>query len=230
LEATGRSVADFDRGLLDTLDAHPKDAPFALLFHVEQLSSSPSRTRPKREGNPSLIRLRFAGGVGVPADHPSAPETLTLTCPSSASDIGAMLADAFPSQATPQTTPRSPDVSTLSAPSDTSAAIVRKPLPRLLGDHAVASGPGSGTQQLKGSQWPFMDVLATRQPVLVEDIGSLISGYPVRIWDALPDRAVLLPITRNSEDMPTAVLVLGLSCRIDFDEDYEAFLVSLCSQ
>lgn len=33
--ALGRSLEDFDRALLATIEEHPKDVPFALIFHVE---------------------------------------------------------------------------------------------------------------------------------------------------------------------------------------------------
>jgi hypothetical protein len=62
--------------------------------------------------------------------------------------------------------------------------------------------------------------------VLVEDCSSLIEGFPVRVWDELPNAAVVVPIANDSDEgIPSAVIVIGLSIRRPFDDDYEAFLV-----
>lgn len=34
----GRTMDDFESGILETLTANPKDAPFAMLYHVQQQS------------------------------------------------------------------------------------------------------------------------------------------------------------------------------------------------
>jgi hypothetical protein len=59
---------------------------------------------------------------------------------------------------------------------------------------------------------------------------QLIQGFPIRVWDDLPTSAVIVPISNDSDDGALgAVLVIGLSIRRPFDDDYESFIVSLSS-
>lgn len=47
------------------------------------------------------------------------------------------------------------------------------------------------------------------------------------VWDELPNAAIVVPIANDSDDgVASAVLVIGLSIRRPFDEDYESFVVS----
>jgi hypothetical protein len=88
-----------------------------------------------------------------------------------------------------------------------------------------------GTPSATGADvesWPFAEALQTRRIVLVEDCSSLIAGYPIRVWDELPTAAVVIPVASDSDEgVPSAVIVIGLSIRRPFDEDYESFLVSV---
>lgn len=36
--AVGRTLSEFDRAILDTLEDYPEEAPFALLYHVQHSS------------------------------------------------------------------------------------------------------------------------------------------------------------------------------------------------
>jgi len=87
------------------------------------------------------------------------------------------------------------------------------------------------TTQPADNQWPFVLALHTGNPVYVEDCTALIEGYPIRVWDDSPTSAIVIPIARNTDTgVASAVLVLGLSCRLRFDESYESFINLLRSQ
>jgi hypothetical protein len=59
----------------------------------------------------------------------------------------------------------------------------------------------------------------------VENCSELIEGYDIKVWDELPNAAVVIPIANDSDDgVPTAVMVVGLNIRRPFDDDYESFL------
>lgn len=63
--------------------------------------------------------------------------------------------------------------------------------------------------------------------MLVEDCRSIIEGYPIRVWDELPTKALVIPIAHDSEGgLPNAILVLGLNVRRPYEADYKAFIVS----
>lgn len=72
--STCRTVADFDRAILDILTPESRDIPFALLYHVEKNKTDPS-VRPRTHTD---IHLRYGGGIGVPRDHPSVPLALDV--------------------------------------------------------------------------------------------------------------------------------------------------------
>jgi PAS domain S-box-containing protein len=81
-----------------------------------------------------------------------------------------------------------------------------------------------GTQDLSrdGGRWPLAWVVRSRKPRVVEDLGSLqiVAGR----WPQPVERALLAPITAPGYDEVAAILVLGLSPRLVFDERYRSFL------
>jgi hypothetical protein len=97
--------------------------------------------------------------------------------------------------------------------------------------HSASAAPGSD-DEMRGAvdSWPIRDALISKRLVLVEDCMQLIQGFPIRVWDDLPTSAVIVPISNDSDDGALgAVLVIGLSIRRPFDDDYESFIVSLSS-
>jgi hypothetical protein len=58
---------------------------------------------------------------------------------------------------------------------------------------------GASAPKSAGHQWPLSRLSRLRQPVLVEDCRSIIAGYPIRVWDELPTKALVIPIAHDSE-------------------------------
>ena len=95
----------------------------------------------------------------------------------------------------------------------------------------TADGESEADMQSPLEHWPFMEALQNKRPVLVEDCSALLENFPVRVWDELPNAAIVVPVSTESDDgIPSSVVVLGLSVRRPFDDDYEAFVVSALSQ
>lgn len=69
-----RTISDFDRAVLETLSPHARDIPFAMLYHIERTKTDPSVGLP----DCTYVRLRFAGGIGVPEEHPAVPIALDV--------------------------------------------------------------------------------------------------------------------------------------------------------
>lgn len=93
-----------------------------------------------------------------------------------------------------------------------------------LGDIGGGESEPHLTPELK--HWPIREALQCKRLILVEDISILIKDYPIRVWDELPNAAIVVPISSDSEEgIPSAVLVLGLNIRRPFDEEYESFIV-----
>ena len=64
------------------------------------------------------------------------------------------------------------------------------------------------------------------QPQLVEGLTGRLTpdDLPANPWPETPDRAVALPIVLSGEERPSAILIAGLSPRLEFDQGYREFL------
>ena len=157
----------------------------------------------------TTVNLQLAGVVGVPEHHLSAPAQLSLT-------ITSRNRDSRPSAAAPfsHNITSSPTMSVFST---------------LSGPVARSSTPSDDLDMHLIDQWPIKEALQTRRVVLVDDCSTLIEHFPVRVWDELPNAALVVPIANDSDEgVPGAVLVIGLSIRRPFDDDYQSFVVSPC--
>ena len=86
---------------------------------------------------------------------------------------------------------------------------------------AESSGPRS---------WPFADVIASNQAVVVDDLSARFGGIPVGSWEARPERAIVLPLASAGHSQPFALLVAGLSPHRVFDERYRTFFSVTANQ
>lgn len=76
--------------------------------------------------------------------------------------------------------------------------------------------------------WPVAEGMSTHRTLYVPDCRTMLEGFTPRVWDELPPSAVVIPIVRDTDDaVPSAVMILGLSPRLPFNEEYEAFIHSL---
>ena len=64
------------------------------------------------------------------------------------------------------------------------------------------------------------------QPQLVEGLSARLTpeDLPANPWPETPDRAIALPIVLAGEERPSAILIAGLSPRLEFDQGYREFL------
>ena len=216
-------MEEFDSAVIDIISNNPRDVPFAALYHVEvkpngvtdkrSSSAAPAGAgKAKSEVNMSSnnirCQLRLAGKIGIPDNHPSTPSSFSLVLNPTQRESRASLIHM----------PGSP---TLSIMSSLSGNNKRTSTP------SEEDGPGL---KLGLEHWPIREALQSRRIVLVEDCSLLIEGFPVRVWDELPNAAVVVPINNESDEgISNAVIVIGLSIRRPFDDDYEQFLASLVS-
>ena len=86
------------------------------------------------------------------------------------------------------------------------------------------AAPATITLQATES-WPIGETLRTRQPVLVHDLAGRFATWPVHDWPVPPTRALLLPLVSAEAGMLPVreILIVGLSARRPFDEDYRGF-------
>ena len=78
--------------------------------------------------------------------------------------------------------------------------------------------------------WPLAKVVATEAPVTIEGLASRFDNVPQGPWSDAPHTAVALPIPSNVAHRLAGVLVMGLSSRLAFGEQYRAFAELLTAQ
>ena len=74
-----------------------------------------------------------------------------------------------------------------------------------------------------GAGWPLAQVVADGRSVLVENLSGRFDCLPREPWDEAAHQAMVLPIARPGAKQPTGALVLGISPRRAFDDDYRGF-------
>ena len=71
--------------------------------------------------------------------------------------------------------------------------------------------------------WPFREIIGTTHEVVLDDLSSRFGPLPLGRWNARPERAIVLPLSRAAQGAPHAFLVAGLSPHRTFDERYQRF-------
>lgn len=217
-----RTMTEFNAAVIDILCSNARDAPFALLYRVDVEAESEkkdtkgtSNTATTHSDGLKRVKLTLSGSVGVPEGHASAPDKVRLK-------LGYKPREARQSAAGPfsQGVLGSPTMSFVSSISNPHSARSDPLVMR-------AGTPDAGEEGMPtiSDQWPIREALQSRRLILVEDCASLIEGYPMRVWDEMPNAAIVVPIANDSDEgIPPAVMVIGLSIRRPFDEDYESFI------
>ncbi|MGD0677126.1 MAG: ATP-binding protein [Polyangiaceae bacterium] len=71
--------------------------------------------------------------------------------------------------------------------------------------------------------WPLARVTAQGRSEILENLANHFDCLPGRPWDEPARQAILLPIPRAGLQQPAGVVVLGISPRRAFDDDYRGF-------
>ena len=74
------------------------------------------------------------------------------------------------------------------------------------------------------SMWPCGELLGGKDSILVEDLGTRFDSLPSGFWDKSPWRALLLPITSQTQNSPAGVIIVGLNPYRPLDVSYAGFL------
>ena len=216
-----RTMDEFNSAVIEILSSNPRDAPFALLYNVRVESATEKKNNKAaplthNPDSPKKAVLSLMGEIGVPDGHASAPAQVSIRLGSKQRESRASNAGPFT-----QGLVGSPTMSFVSSISN-SLSTKSEPLVARGGTPETIS---EGNESEVYDHWPFREALQSRRLVLVEDCESLIEGYPIRVWDELPHSAIVVPVANDSDEgTPSAVLVIGLSVRRPFDEDYESFI------
>jgi signal transduction histidine kinase len=78
--------------------------------------------------------------------------------------------------------------------------------------------------------WPIRNLLKQKISILVEDLADRFGAVPTGAWEKPPVRALLVPITRQGQDMPAGVLIAALNPYRQLDTNYAGFIDLVAGQ
>ncbi|WWC91472.1 uncharacterized protein L201_006418 [Kwoniella dendrophila CBS 6074] len=97
--------------------------------------------------------------------------------------------------------------------------------PTLSAISALSSGTGRVQYSYDRQSWPLAQAIATRQAIVVDDCTDIIKGFELRQWEALPESAIIVPISsETSVETPQAVVIIGLNIASPLDSVYEDWI------
>jgi PAS domain S-box-containing protein len=78
--------------------------------------------------------------------------------------------------------------------------------------------------------WPIRELLSQKSSVVVENLAERFGSVPTGSWDKPPARAMLVPITRQGQDVPAGVLVAALNPYRQMEASYSGFIDLVAGQ
>ena len=96
------------------------------------------------------------------------------------------------------------------------------------GPAKAARAPIGGNDGSPG--WPFAEAIRTHREVVVEQLSASFGPLPMGRWNARPERAIILPLSRAGQPTPHAFLVSGISPHRAFDDRYQRFFRATADQ
>lgn len=78
--------------------------------------------------------------------------------------------------------------------------------------------------------WPLAEILNKKDFCLVEDLHRRFASLPSAVWTEPPARAILLPITSQTQDAPAGAIVVALNPYRPLDVGYAGFLNLVAGQ
>ena len=96
------------------------------------------------------------------------------------------------------------------------------------GGWADYAGPAKPAQlsvsgDVDGVCWPIAEVVRSARDLVVEDLAARFGPLPVGRWNACPNQAIILPLSRAGRSTPYALLVAGISPHRALDDRYRRF-------
>ncbi len=81
-----------------------------------------------------------------------------------------------------------------------------------------------------GASWPLAEVVHGAREVVVDNLPARFGPLPLGSWNARPDRAIALPLSRAGQSAPYAILIAGASPHRALDDRYWAFFRAAANQ
>ncbi|KAG8934382.1 hypothetical protein FRC01_003339 [Tulasnella sp. 417] len=217
--ALARSRVEFVEAMKRVLteDAH-KDIPF-VAFYFNVVDAPPKSGRDLEHKHPHRSRIRvtstLAFKIGVPEGHPAIPDrevhfldpvTLHTMLPFTSIRTVASAGSTIE------------EVSLLDEP--TVAA-------NTPAESDLATERGKESAPVGDTAWPFFDVFSAKKPLHITALPSTIGkGFGLRKngWNDAPRESIIMPIAAEGDEVPIAVMVLGVNTRRPYDEEYQTWI------
>lgn len=153
---------------------------------------------------PSTLRVtsKLIFKIGVPDDHPALPSKQIQTL----------------NRATLKPIPGHPQ-----RPASPGSTVMDR---TLTGESTVVSSDSEdlGSENLLAlePQWPFLDLFSARQPLHVQNLPPSVAsdphfGYREGGFNDTPREAVIIPVATDDDEVPAAVLIIGVNTRRPYD-------------
>ena len=78
--------------------------------------------------------------------------------------------------------------------------------------------------------WPFVEVIRIGHDLVIDNLSSRFGTLPMGRWNARPEKAIVLPLTRAGQATPSAFLVAGVSPHRALDDRYRRFFRAAADQ
>ncbi|HEY1676725.1 MAG TPA: response regulator [Candidatus Sulfotelmatobacter sp.] len=93
-----------------------------------------------------------------------------------------------------------------------------------------AAAPESIDLSARNASWPLWEIGDKKDFFLIEDLNERFPSLPSGVWPESPSRAILLPVTSQTQDAPAGAIVVGLNPYRPLDVSYAGFLNLVCGQ
>ncbi|KAG8997175.1 hypothetical protein FRB93_000461 [Tulasnella sp. JGI-2019a] len=195
------------------------DMPFVAFYYntVEAPPKVPlNKGQPTENQRPSTLRVtsKLIYKIGVPDNHPAIPvkEVHML-------DIVTLKPPPIPPPTRQR--PTSPGSTVLGMTVSEDSLTVMSP-----DDN---EGAESESPLSVEPQWPFFDIFSARQPLHVQNIPPSVAndaqfGYRPEGYNDPPREAVIIPLATEGEEVPAAVIIIGLNTRRPYDKEQRTWI------
>jgi signal transduction histidine kinase/CheY-like chemotaxis protein len=78
--------------------------------------------------------------------------------------------------------------------------------------------------------WPLAAAFRDQSMVVVADIGQRFGATPTGAWEEAPHTAVVVPLRSNKANQLFGLMIVGVSARLKFDEQYRSFFELAAAQ
>ncbi len=85
-------------------------------------------------------------------------------------------------------------------------------------------------ESASAATWPVAEAIRTAREIVIDDVSARFGPLPVGRWNARPEQAIVLPLSRGGQSIPYAVLVAGISPHRAFDDRYQRFFRATADQ